>query len=139
MLHKRGTERLPLTSDAALATRTPDGKLVIALWNYAPPIGTGPTYTMPSGPAGPVKSFDLQLDHVSKNAAVKMWRVDADHGNVLKAFDAMSRPPGSLTPDQVSRLKTAGAMAPPESLRLANGNMKVSVPAQGLVLLVVSK
>ncbi len=48
LLHKLGTKRLPLASDSALATLTPDGKLVLALWNYAPPTGTGATYTLPT-------------------------------------------------------------------------------------------
>ena len=85
---------MPLDSDSALATVTSDGKLVIALWDYAPPTGTGPTYTMPTGPAGPARIFDLHLDHVRANAAIELWRVDPDHGNVLRAFDAMGRPAG---------------------------------------------
>ncbi len=139
LLHKLGTERLPLPSESALATRTSDGRLVLALWNYAPPTGTGPTYTMPPGTRGPAKSFDLQLDHLSGKAAVQVWRVDADHGNVLKAFDAMGRPPGDLTREQVKSLQAAGAMAPPESMHLSNGHLQINVPEQGLALLVVSR
>ncbi len=138
-LHKLGTERLPLTSDSALATVTPDGKLVLALWDYAPPTGTGATYTMPTGSAGPARSFDLHLDHVRANAAVELWRVDPDHGNVLRAFDAMGRPAGVLTSAQIAQLRAAGAMAPMETQHLSRGNLRVTVPAHGLAVLVVSR
>ena len=139
ILHKLGTQRLPLASESAIATLTSDGKLVIALWDYAPPTGTGPTYTMPTGPAGPARSFDLHLDHVPANAAVELWRVDPDHGNVLRVFDAMGRPPGDLTSAQIAQLRAAGAMAPMEAQHLSQGNLRVTVPAHGLAVLVVSR
>ena len=138
-LHKLGTERLPLASDSALATMPSDGKLVIALWDYAPPTGTGATYTMPTGPAGPARTFDLHLDHVRANAAVELWRVDPDHGNVLRAFDAMGRPTGDPTSAQITKLRAAGAMAPMETQHLSKGGLRVTVPAHGLAVLVVSR
>ncbi len=42
------------------------------------------------------------------SAAVEVWRVDDDHGNVLKAFDAMGRPPGDLTREQMKQLRGRG-------------------------------
>ncbi len=138
-LHKLGNRRIALQSDSALATTTASGNLVIALWNYAPPFGTGAHYTMPHGPAGPAKDFELILRHVAPDARVQIWRVDHDHGNVLKTFNAMGRPPGDLTLQQVATLKAAGAMASAEYTRLSNGRLDISVPAHGLVVLVVSK
>ncbi len=44
-----------LDSDSALATRRSDGSLAIALWNYAPPFGTGATYTPPPPNTRPSK------------------------------------------------------------------------------------
>ncbi|GGA60827.1 beta-xylosidase [Edaphobacter acidisoli] len=138
-LHKLGTRRIALDSDSALATRTAAGNLVIALWDYAPPYGTGPHYTMPSGPAAPAKDFTLTLKHVTPNANVQIWRIDDNHGNVLKAFNAMGRPPGDLTPQQVARLKAAGAMAPAEHAHLTGGKLHITVPAHGLAVLVIAK
>ena len=138
LLHRLGTQRIALPSNSALATTTPDGKLVLALWNYAEPIGTGPTYTLPHGPAGPARTFALHLDHVPGDAAVSVLRVDFDHGNALKLFDEMGRPAGSLTQAQVRQLKAAGAMAPAEQQRLKDGNLRITVPAQGLAVLEVS-
>ena len=138
-LHMLGTERIALASESALATKTTDGRLVLALYNYAPPTGEGPTYTMPKGPAGPPKTFDLHLDHVPAGASVQVFRVDDDHGNVLKAFDAMGRPAGDLTQSQIATLKAAGAMAPAEPMLLDHGNLHLTIPAHGLAVVVISK
>jgi len=137
-LHQLGDHRIAVDSDSVLAT-TGDGKLAVALWDYAPPTGTGATYTMPNGPAGPPKTFALTFSHVASNAAVEVWRVDDDHGNVLKRFDAMGRPSGDLTLQQISELRAAGAMAPPEHLHLTNGHLQLTVPAHGIAVLLFGR
>jgi xylan 1,4-beta-xylosidase len=137
-LHKLGDERIAADSDSVLATKTSEGKLAIALWNYAPPTGTGATYT-PPGPAGPAKTFDLDLQHVAPNATVEVLRVDDDHGNVLKAFDAMGRPAGDLTPQQVTQLRAASAMSAPEHLHLNHGKLAITVPSHGLAVVLVGR
>ena len=138
-LHKLGTQRIHLDSDSALATKGPGGSLALALWDYAPPDGTGPRYTMPTGPAGPSKIFTLTLEHVPANAAVEIWRVDDDHGNVIKAFNAMGRPPGDLTQQQIAELRAAGAMAAPEHSHLSHGRLELTVPAHGLAVVLVER
>ncbi len=137
-LHKLGDRRIAVDSTSALATESSDA-LTLALWNYAPPTGEGATYTMPKGPAGPEKTFMLQLRHVKPGASVELYRVDDDHGNVLKAFDAMGRPAGDLTQAQVKTLQAAGATAPAEHLKLSGGKVSVTVPAHGLAVLVVRR
>ena len=92
MLHQLGNRRIKIDSDSALATRRSDGTIAIALWNYAPPVGTGATYTPPPANIGPSKTFTVKLTGVSPNAPVQVWRLDADHGNVIKTYDAMGRP-----------------------------------------------
>jgi xylan 1,4-beta-xylosidase len=138
-LHQLGEQRLPEQSESALATKSKDGKIEVALWDYTPPTGTGATYTMPEGSAGPKKTFDLHFEHVAANAPVEVLRVDDDHGNSVKAFNAMGRPQGSLTREQVKQLQTAGAMATPEHLRLDHGSLHLTVPAHGLAVLIVGK
>jgi xylan 1,4-beta-xylosidase len=138
-LHKLGTQRLPLDSDSALATTGPDRRLALALWNYAPPDGVGPRYTMPSGPAGPSKTFSLTLNHVPVSAAVEIWRIDDDHGNVIKAFNAMGRPPGDLTLQQIADLRAAGAMAAPEHAHLNHGHIELTVPAHGVAVVLIQR
>jgi xylan 1,4-beta-xylosidase len=138
-LHKLGTQRIHLDSDSALATTGPNERLALALWDYAPPYGTGPRYTMPTGPAGPSNIFTLTIEHVPANAAVEIWRVDDDHGNVIKAFNAMGRPPGDLTQQQIAELRAAGAMAAPERTHLRRGQLEVAVPAHGLAVVLVER
>jgi len=136
-LHKLGDRRIASDSDSLLITETQSGSLVLALWDYAPPTGTGATYTMPNGAAAPPKTFDLELKNVAPNAAVEVWRVDDEHGNVLKVFDAMGRPPADLTQDQIKQLRTAGEMASPERMRLVRGKLQIAVPAHGLAVVIV--
>jgi xylan 1,4-beta-xylosidase len=134
LLHKLGDRRIALDSQSALATSSADHELIVALWNYAPPSGSGPNYTAPGTSAGPARTFHLLI----RNAAstdVSIWRVDDDHGNALKSFDAMGRPSGDLTRAQVQRLQAAAALAPPEHARLHAGSLDVTVPAHGLALL----
>ncbi len=139
ILHKLGDQRIAVASDSALATKSSSGAITLALWNYAPPTGTGATYTAPTGPAGPAKTFDIALRNVQPSAAVEIFRVDDDHGNVLKAFDAMGRPPGDLTQDQVAKLRAASQMSAPEHVHLKGGKLELTVPAHGLAVVVVSK
>jgi xylan 1,4-beta-xylosidase len=139
ILHKLGDRRLASDSDSSLITETQSGGLAIALWDYAPPTGTGATYTKPTGPAGPEKTFDLDLKNVSSSATAEVWRVDDDHGNVLKAFDALGRPPGDLTQAQVEKLRAAGAMAPPERVHLDHDKLHLTVPAHGLAVVLIGK
>jgi xylan 1,4-beta-xylosidase len=139
ILHKLGDRRIAVDSDSVLATKSSDGKVAIALWNYAPPTGTGAIYTMPTGPAGPEKTFDLDLKHVAQNATVEVLRVDNNHGNVLKAFDAMGRPSGDLTPQQVTQLRAASAMSAPEHFHLHQGRLTITVPSHGLAVILIGR
>jgi xylan 1,4-beta-xylosidase len=138
LLHKLGDRRIAVDSTSAFATLTPNN-LILALWNYAPPAGTGAKYTMPTGPAGPDKVFDIEIKNVPVASTVEIWRVDDDHSNVLKAFNAMGRPAGDLTQEQIKQLRAAGAMSPPEHLNLRGGKLHLTVPAHGLALVVIEE
>jgi len=137
-LHQLGDSRIAVDSDSVLAT-TGHRRLAVALWNYAPPTGTGANYTMPTGPAGPPKVFNIAFAHVASNAAVEVLRVDEDHGNVLKLFNAMGRPAGDLTQQQIYALRAAGAMAAPEHRHLTNGHLQLTVPAHGIAVLLLRR
>jgi xylan 1,4-beta-xylosidase len=137
MLHQLGDRRLKTDSDSALATRSRDGSVAIALWNYAPPFGTGATYTPPPTNLGPAKTFTVKLTGVASNATVQLSRLDSDHGNVIKTYDAMGRP-ALPTRDQIIQLRAAGKLAPPQEAQLKDGELTVEVPPQGLVLIKLS-
>ena len=139
MLHKLGTQRFAIPSENALATTDTNGNVTVALWNYAAPNGEGATYTQPTGPAAPDRTYDLHLEHVAKDATVEVWRVDATHGNANAAFDRMGRPTGSLTREQIRTLQAAAVLPAPESMSLKNGHLNLVIPAYGLVVLTLKK
>jgi xylan 1,4-beta-xylosidase len=134
MLHLLGNRRIEAKSDSVLATRQQDGAIVIALWNYTAPYGSGPSYTPPPDVPGPLKSFTVTLTGMTPDAAVKVWRLDANHGNVIKTYDAMGRP-SFPTREQIAELRAAGKPALPETTSLRQNTIKISIPPQGLVVL----
>jgi xylan 1,4-beta-xylosidase len=138
MLHELGDRRIALDSDSALATRRADGTVVLALWNYAPPYGEGSTYTPPPAVAAPAKSFTVKLDGVRADAAVTVLRLDGEHGNVLKAYDAMGRP-ADPSREQITTLRKAGQPAAPEHTSLRDGSVTIRIPAQGLAVVTIAK
>jgi xylan 1,4-beta-xylosidase len=127
LLHRLGDTRLHSDSESALVTRLKDRTLVIALWNYGEPETN-------QSKAGTAKTFELRLNGVSTHAAVYVSRLDASHGNVLQAFDAMGQPSWP-TKTQIDNLRTAAKLLPAEVLKLRKGHLQVSVPTRGLVLL----
>jgi xylan 1,4-beta-xylosidase len=138
MLHRLGDRRIKVDSDAALATRRGDGSIVIALWNYAPPFGTGATYTAPPADLGPAKRFTVMLNGVRANAEAQIWRLDSEHGNVIKAYDAMGRP-AFPTREQIAQLRAAGKPSAPEKSSLKGGKLELAIPSQGLVVIEVGR
>ncbi len=133
LLHKLGDTRLPLKSDSALATRRADGSIVVALWNYAPPLSNTASY-VGGTPKGPVKHFDLKIADLPANAKATVWRVDETHGNVIRAYDAMGRP-AFPSRRQIEQLRAAGAQAAPTDTTLDHDRLKVDVPPQGLAVI----
>ena len=112
--------------------RRADGTLVLALWNYAPPVGDTDTYTK-GAPQGAVKHFDVDVSHLAADAKATVWRVDESHGNAVAAFDAMGRP-DFPSREQIAQLREAGKLAQPESLALEHGRLRIDIPPQGLVV-----
>jgi xylan 1,4-beta-xylosidase len=107
---------------------------VLALWNYAPPVGDTASYT-PGGPKGTVKHFDVDVSHLTKGATATatVWRLDAQHGNAVALFDKMGRP-AFPSREQIEQLRAAGKMAAPQQLAVHDGRLGVDIPPQGLVV-----
>ncbi len=132
MLHKLGNQQLRVKSDSALVTRRADGTVVMALWNYAPPVGKTSTYT-PGKPSGAAKRFSIDVKHLAAGAHATAWRLDETHGNVIASFDQMGRP-AFPSREQIAQLRAAGKLAAPEQLGVTNGKFEITVPPQGLVV-----
>ncbi|MHA6205650.1 GH39 family glycosyl hydrolase [Dyella soli] len=132
MLHKLGDVQLPLKSDSALATRRADGTVVLALWNYAPPVGDSAEYT-PGEPKGSSRHFDVEVKKLKAGAQATLWRLDQAHGNAVAAFDRMGRPAGPSR-EQIVQLREAGKLSAAEQVVVQNGRLSIDIPPQGLVV-----
>ena len=121
LLHRLGYERLPLETENALATRQKNGSIVLALWNYVPAKESGSPIT-----------FDLELANVQASLAV-VSVVDAEHGNPLKVWEEMGRPPFP-TPTQQHQLRLAGQLPPATVMAVVDGKLSITAAPDALVL-----
>ena len=122
LLHRLGTERLALDSKSALLTRKSDGKLVLAVWNYAP-----------SEKPGNPRCLRIHFSNVAADRA-RISRLDADHGDMRPAYRAMGSPryPTQL---QLQKLKSAAALGDPELSRLRDSELTLTLPTYGLAII----
>ena len=125
LLHRLGATRLENAAPGVLVTRRADGTLVLALWNLVDP-----------DQSGAEREVTVQFTHVNPGSAVRVRRVDANHGNVLPAYAALGAP-RYPTPAQVEALNQAAAPGSAVSMRLRQGLLRISVPANGLVAIEV--
>jgi xylan 1,4-beta-xylosidase len=141
LLHKLGEQRISVNCDSALVTKRADGTLVMALWNYAEPetgARTPPAQSASLTAVQPdLKQFTLRIDGIAADAAFTAWRLDIDHGNVIKTFDDMGRP-AFPTRQQIETLRAAAELPAPESGALKAGVLEVAVPPHGLVVIEVT-
>lgn len=122
VLHQLGEQRLALDSNAAIVTRRADGTLVLALWNYSPP-----------GEAGAAQTFMLQFKKTrATHATISL--VDHDHGDVRPAYAKMGSPQYP-TKNQIEGLRKAADLPAPETRLLKNGELTLTLPAQGLAVI----
>lgn len=119
LLHLLGEEALAGGGEGALVTRRGDGRIVVALWNYAEPGQTAPerTFTLTGAPEG----------------AALVHRVDAQHGSAYERWKQMGSP-RSLSRAQKYELRMVAAPAAPERHRVQGGVLVVRVPAHGLAV-----
>lgn len=143
LLHKLGDVQLASDGGPVLATRRADGSLAILVWNLTPQDpkkrgSMGDPLVQTEGQfvtQGELKDFKLQVQGARKHIQVKMSRVDGEHGSAVPAYERMGRP-AYPTAQQIEQLKRASQLPEPEALHLsAEGEITVSIPANGLALL----
>jgi len=122
LLHKLGDRRITLDSDTALLTRGPNGTLVLALWNYAPPEQTGSPRTV-----------ILHFKNAKPQHAT-ISRLDREHGDIHPAYEKMGSP-RYPTQTQIQQLREAAELPNPEAGRLTNNELTLTLPAHGLALI----
>jgi xylan 1,4-beta-xylosidase len=120
MLHLLGDQRLALDSDSALLTRSADGKYFLAVWTYSQPDNTRRFWT-------------IRLKNLNSHRAL-VWRLDANHGNVLREYVKLGSP-RYPTPAQIQQLRTAAQLPPPSSLTIQNQELRLTLSDQSLELI----
>jgi xylan 1,4-beta-xylosidase len=123
-LHRLGDKRIDVSSNSALVTRRADGTVVVAVWNLFLP--------EEKGEAKAVTMDFKSLKGKAHRAAIT--RVDATHGSLLNAYEAMGRPPYP-TQAEIEKLRQAAELPPAEVKALTNGELKLVLPPHGLAVI----
>jgi xylan 1,4-beta-xylosidase len=121
LLHKLGDSRLAVDSENALVTKRADGRLVIALWNYAEP-----------GEHGAPQTFKLNIKGAKH---YRMQVVAPGSGSALEAWKQMGSP-ALPTREQIKALISASALAPAKTAPL---NQPIVLAPQTLAVLEVTR
>ena len=130
LLHQLGDRRIASSADDVLVTERADGKLAIAVWNIVDP-STGET-----SPQRAARTVTLSLKGVPPSAAVMTSQVDEEHGNSLPLYRKLGSPEYP-SPAQVEAMNQASRLPAPVSTHLDHGSLTLTVPVNGLVLVVI--
>jgi xylan 1,4-beta-xylosidase len=130
LLHELGDERLPAPTNEALVTRRADGTLVLAAWNLVEPGEDG------SAAQGSDKTVTFDLRGVPDGTYAEVRRVDAQHGDTLAAWKKMGSP-ADPTREQITELRKASEVGPPEDLAIRDHRLVVTLPPMGLAVVEV--
>jgi xylan 1,4-beta-xylosidase len=138
LLHRLGDKRIEEASTSALVTRRSDGTVVVAVWNLFLPEETGVPKNVTIHFKGHFESLTAGVPGTApastapRRAAIT--RVDATHGSLLNAYQAMGRP---IYPTQVQieKLRRAAELPAAENKSFENGELKLMLPPQGLALI----
>jgi len=123
LLHQLGFERIAVSNQNVIATKSPNGGLAIAAWNLVDPDKHGSTQVL-----------DFTVMHVPADARVTIQRVDDDHCNVLRRYEAMGKPLDP-TPAQVELLNRETALPAPEQSHLEGGKLTLKLMPNTLALI----
>jgi xylan 1,4-beta-xylosidase len=141
LLHKLGDVELASDDGPVLATRRKDGSVAVLLWNLVPQdpkrhSSMGDPFVQTEvefATQGASKEMKLRLQ--GRPGAVKITQIDSKHGSFYPAYVAMGSPEYP-TAKQIQQLKRAGTLPDPEVRHLsAQGEITVSIPANGVALL----
>lgn len=125
LLHRLGDRRIPANSNSVLATRRADGTIVLAAWNLTPP-----------GQGGESKQIRIVLSGLAGPRRAVIFRLDPDHGSVLKKYREMGSP-RYPSKEQIADLRRAAELPPPVTQPLPQGQLTLTLPPKGLALIEV--
>ena len=122
LLHKLGEQRIANDSDSALVTKRTDGAGVMAVWNLCPP-----------AEAGKSKQVTIVLSGQGENLRGHIYRLDSDHGSVMRRYEEMGKPVYP-TSKELDGLRHSAELGPPEIKALSRGEIGITIPPQGLIV-----
>jgi xylan 1,4-beta-xylosidase len=125
LLHQLGRERIALDSESALATRAADGSLVVAVWNLVPPDQTGTA-----------KTVTIKIKNLRGAHRAYISRADGEHGDPRPIYEKMGSPIYP-TQAQLKKLREPAAPRSPEVQELKDGELSLTLPANGLAVLAI--
>jgi len=126
LLHQLGTERLPVDSESAIATRRKDGSLAIAAWNCVPP-----------GNGCAAKQITLSFLGLAGADQARIQLVDRTHGNSFAPWVAMGKPDFPAR-EQQEQLRKAARLGEPRDFTLdpgESGRLTLTLEPQSLALI----
>jgi xylan 1,4-beta-xylosidase len=129
LLHKLGNQRISNDSPNVIVTKNDHGDLIIAAWNLVDPDPA-------SMSKATVQTIKFTVRNSMPDTPALIERVDDEHGNVLPAYKAIGQPTYP-TPEQVDKLNQETALPPPESARIANGELSIRLEPNALVLITI--
>jgi xylan 1,4-beta-xylosidase len=138
LLHRLGDKRVEEASTSALVTRRSDGTVVVAVWNLFLPEETGVPKNVTIHFKGHFEGLTAGVPATAPDSTAPrraaITRVDATHGSLLNAYQAMGRP---IYPTQVQieKLRRAAELPAAENKSFENGELKLMLPPQGLALI----
>jgi xylan 1,4-beta-xylosidase len=126
LLHRLGTQRIPLETPWILATRRDDGTLVIAAWNY-------------SAPEDPGKPMNARIQFRGAHAGqARITTIGPLQGSPRPAWEAMGKP-ASPTREQIVQLQRAAQLPAAETRPITGNGLDLTLPPHGLALIEIGR
>jgi len=126
LLHRLGTQRIPVDTPWILATRRDDGALVIAAWNYSAPEAAG-------------KPMNARIQFRGAHGGqARITTIGPLQGSPLPAWEAMGKP-ASPTREQTVQLQRAAQLPAPETRAITNNAIDLTLPPHGLALIEIAR
>jgi xylan 1,4-beta-xylosidase len=126
LLHRLGTQRIPVDTPWILATRRDDGALVIAAWNYSAPEDAG-------------KPMNARIQFRGAHGGqARITTIGPLQGSPLPVWEAMGKP-ASPTREQTVQLQRAAQLPAPETRAITNNAIDLTLPPHGLALIEIAR
>ena len=84
--------------------------------------------------SGESKEFTIRLLGRTEKLHAEIYRLDSTHGSPLHRYSEMGNPVNA-TPKELEELRRSAELSPAVTKSLSHGEIKITLPPQGLALL----